>query len=141
MSKAAGELDQSKFRRRTWREIQAHHWSGRVWNLLQRPPPVAQRNMTISKRVPSIEYVTAEDVKAHLCLLEAFHKLREAHHDKWPAYVERCVAKFHDWINKLSALSDCDATRVLAANPPDLDVLMVWHTYLLVRCPFESREH
>ncbi|KAG8854555.1 hypothetical protein FRB96_007425 [Tulasnella sp. 330] len=87
--------------------------------------------MTISIQTSDAISVVSEDVKAHLSLLGAFSKLREAHHARWPAYVKQCVAKFHDWIQKLGVLPDRDPTRVLERNLPDLDVLMVWHTYLL----------
>ncbi|KAG9013327.1 hypothetical protein FRB93_000850 [Tulasnella sp. JGI-2019a] len=87
--------------------------------------------VSIPDNSPSAEYVTPDDVKAHLYLLGAFVHLRRVHGDRWPSYVEHCIVKFREWIRRLEILSDHELNCTLRDNPPDLEILMVWHTYLL----------
>lgn len=77
---------------------------------------------------PALSFVSSADVKAHLRLLTAFTELRNAQggDDKWSAYVSSCVPKFKTWVKQ--AETDLDN----ALQKADLDVLLVWHTYLLV---------
>jgi len=45
--------------------------------------------------------------------------------EKWPKYIEFAVVRFLDWQGNLSKDSD------LSVDVPPLDVLMVWHAFLL----------
>lgn len=85
--------------------------------------------MTVAPASPAFDIfslVTCEDVKAHLALLRAFHDLKSNSGDDltWPTRVTNSVAKFQTWA---SQLQPTEASYL----PVDLDVLMVWHTYLL----------
>ncbi|KAG8950275.1 hypothetical protein FRC04_007909 [Tulasnella sp. 424] len=70
--------------------------------------------------------VSCEDVKAHLTLLRAFHDLKSNSGDdaSWRKRVTNSVAKFQTWASQLQPTEP-------SYLPIDLDVLMVWHTYLL----------
>lgn len=97
--------------------------------------------------------VEASDLHAHLVLLGAFHRLREevrtqkgnANSDTpdqlWAVFLERAVHRFELWVTKMiDVLAEEEAS---AGQPPPsdgfldpdrippLDVIMVWHTYLL----------
>lgn len=97
--------------------------------------------------------VFPSDLFAHLTLLGAFHRLREEVRtqkgkadinlqpdEQWAVFLERAVYRFERWATMVIG-GDSDAeetnptppeTRELAPNEvPPLDVLMVWHTYML----------
>lgn len=91
------------------------------------------------------------DLYAHLILLGAFHRLREEvwtqkvksditlqPDEQWAVFLERAVYRFECWATRLigdgSDQPDAPVTtsRELAPNElPPLDVMMVWHTYML----------
>jgi hypothetical protein len=79
----------------------------------------------------------AEDCLAHLALLEAFLQLRcrvaelsghetfEQSEQEWDAYVRAAAVKFAEWVSALNRIPDGIFER------PSLDVLMVWHAFML----------
>ncbi|KAG8926326.1 hypothetical protein FRC01_009006 [Tulasnella sp. 417] len=100
------------------------------------------------------QYVTPQllpsELQAHLVLLGAFYRLREEVRtfkgkadiamepdDRWAVYLQRAVYRFEQWAVRMiggegqeEALGE--GPRVSAPNEvPPLDVLMVWHTYML----------
>jgi hypothetical protein len=91
--------------------------------------------------------VTVEELQAHLRILGAFSKLKEHVHQSvngtekekdegWVVYVSRAVHRFGvfmgtEWTSAFSGWKEETA--------PPLDVLMVLHSYLLVRT-FNSKE-
>jgi hypothetical protein len=99
------------------------------------PPtfPVGKQN--------TVPVVNVEDLKAHLTVLGAFSKLKEnVHHmtgglniDKdraWVVYINRAVHRFNtfmgtEWPNGFQGWTE--------ETTPPLDVLMVLHSYMLVR--------
>ncbi|CAG7854222.1 SubName: Full=Uncharacterized protein {ECO:0000313/EMBL:CCA67541.1} [Serendipita indica DSM 11827] len=82
--------------------------------------------------------VNVTELQAHLRLLGAISKLKSdvqtrgvsarSKDTAWVVFVNRAVFRFFEWVNALWIPSEpgLDETRV-----PPLDVLMVWHTYLL----------
>ena len=78
--------------------------------------------------------VSIDRLRAHLTVLAAFHALRrsvrEARADDpdatWAIFLARAVHRFQKW-----ALCARFMGNDIAPMPP-LDVLMVWHSYLLV---------
>ncbi|KAG9041381.1 hypothetical protein FS837_012335 [Tulasnella sp. UAMH 9824] len=70
--------------------------------------------------------VTCEDVKAHLELLRAFHDIRatSTDDDTWQRRVTNSVVKFQTWARQVQPIEN-------PSIPVDMDILMVWHTYLL----------
>ncbi|KAG8921218.1 hypothetical protein FRC00_008967 [Tulasnella sp. 408] len=70
--------------------------------------------------------VTREDVKAHLELLRAFHDIRatSTDDDTWQRRVADSVVKFQAWARQVQPIEN-------PSIPVDMDILMVWHTYLL----------
>ena len=82
-----------------------------------------------------------EDCLAHLNLLEAFLQLRcqvhlltghtsseslELSGNAWNAYIETATAKFAQWVSSLNQVS-----KHTLFSLPTLDVLMVWHAFML----------
>jgi len=89
--------------------------------------------------------VNITELQAHLKLLGVFYQLRQcvesspglAQTDKdaaWAVFVARAVDRFEQW-----AMVPQLANSI--TDPPALDVLMVWHTYLLVRSPIFPLYH
>jgi hypothetical protein len=86
--------------------------------------------------------VNVTELQAHLKLLGAFHELKQevetqplgdgaANKDEaWVIFVNRAVYRFFSWA---SAQWNLSAPGLYADMMPPLDVIMVWHTYLLVR--------
>lgn len=95
--------------------------------------------------------VLPSDLYAHLILLGAFHRLREEVRtqkgkaditlqpdEQWAVFLERAVYRFELWATRVigdgSDQPDVPvkSSRELLPNEiPPLDVIMVWHTYLL----------
>lgn len=90
--------------------------------------------------------VQVHELKAHLCLLRAFRNLRTVVEDgkiaewpeiprmwapsqRWAWFVGLAVERFQAWIKSTTAYSSVE-TWVQREMPP-VDVLMVWHAYLL----------
>ncbi|KAF7304485.1 hypothetical protein HMN09_00850800 [Mycena chlorophos] len=92
-------------------------------------------------------FVTVDQLKDHLALLQAFAELRARVQNtsakdlgidyfppetekerRWSVFVGFAVERFERWCLALTAK---DAESGIAAILPPLDVLMVWHTYLL----------
>ncbi|KAG9012494.1 hypothetical protein FRB94_005811 [Tulasnella sp. JGI-2019a] len=92
------------------------------------------------------------DLHAHLILLGAFHRLREevrtqkgrldfdlTPDEAWTVFLERAVHRFQSWITQVigndgddDITVDLSTARSLTADEcPPIDVLMVWHTYML----------
>ncbi|KAG9006792.1 hypothetical protein FRB90_009736, partial [Tulasnella sp. 427] len=84
--------------------------------------------MTVSVAPASdiFSFVSCEDVRAHLSLLRAFHDIRTSADDAttWKNVVANSVAKFQAWAMQPQAPENSSLSV-------DLDILMVWHTYLL----------
>ncbi|KAG9002558.1 hypothetical protein FRB93_011432 [Tulasnella sp. JGI-2019a] len=96
--------------------------------------------------------VKPSDLHAHLILLGAFHRLREevrtqkgrldfdlTPDEAWTVFLERAVHRFQSWITQVigndgddDITVDLSTARSLTADEcPPIDVLMVWHTYML----------
>lgn len=95
--------------------------------------------------------VLPSDLFAHLILLGAFHRLREEVRtqkgkaditlqpdEQWAVFLERAVYRFERWAitvmgdGEQAASTPMIKSRDLGPNElPPLDVMMVWHTYLL----------
>ncbi|KAG6908090.1 hypothetical protein DXG01_006181 [Tephrocybe rancida] len=100
----------------------------------------------IRKKRTDAPFVTSAQLKGHLALLDAFTQLRakiEGHkvgnwssdwhipNDKdrrWVWFVAFAVERFEVWAKSLTLE---DASRPALEFLPPLDVLMVWHTYML----------
>ncbi|KAG8914659.1 hypothetical protein FRC00_011745, partial [Tulasnella sp. 408] len=102
------------------------------------------------------QYVKAQvmpsDLEAHLVLLGAFHRLREEVRtfkgkadipmepdERYAVFLQRAVYRFEQWAVRMIGGEGQEeielgegTPRVLAPNEvPPLDVVMVWHTYML----------
>lgn len=92
--------------------------------------------------------VRPSELQAHLVLLGAFHRLREevrtqkgikvdiqmSPDNAWAVFLQRAVYRFDAWVEKIigNVVGSMELQRVLAPQElPPLDVIMVWHTYLL----------
>ncbi|KAG9012482.1 hypothetical protein FRB94_005799 [Tulasnella sp. JGI-2019a] len=96
--------------------------------------------------------VQPSDLQAHLILLGTFHRLREqvrtqkgprdfelTPEETWAVFLERAVHRFQCWASRMirndgdgDITLDVPAARSLTADEcPPIDVLMVWHTYML----------
>ncbi|KAG8933519.1 hypothetical protein FRC01_008602, partial [Tulasnella sp. 417] len=94
--------------------------------------------------------VMPSELQAHLVLLGAFHRLREEvrtfkgssdvpmkPEERWAVFLQRAVYRFEQWAVRMIGGEGQeevvgDAPRVLTPNEvPPLDVIMVWHTYML----------
>lgn len=77
------------------------------------------------------------EIQAHLTLLGAFDRLKkdvEAHNPErkdlaWVVYVSRAVYRFNEYMCN----RESDFHMEKEEHLPPLDVIMVWHAYLLVR--------
>lgn len=78
--------------------------------------------------------VSVQAVNAHIALMRTIHKLQEGIQlgdttNKLPDtlnFYHRAVARFRAWLNTL------DSSEAPASNQiPPLDVLMIWHCYLI----------
>ncbi|KAG8895757.1 hypothetical protein FRB99_000362, partial [Tulasnella sp. 403] len=109
----------------------------------------------IGVKVPSTfrvgeKYTTAlvlpSEIQAHLLLLGAFHRLREEVRtqkgkwdvamqpdEMWAVFLERAVYRFECWTTQLLADAEDEGPerRLTPEECPPLDVMMVWHTYML----------
>ncbi|KAG8926325.1 hypothetical protein FRC01_009005, partial [Tulasnella sp. 417] len=100
------------------------------------------------------QYVKAQvlpsELQAHLVLLGAFYRLREEVRtfkgkadlsmepdERWTVFLQRAIYRFEQWAVRMIGGEGQEEVlgegpRVLASNEvPPLDVLMVWHTYML----------
>ncbi|KAG8927126.1 hypothetical protein FRC01_007979 [Tulasnella sp. 417] len=100
------------------------------------------------------QYVKAQvlpsELQAHLVLLGAFYRLREEVRtfkgkvdlsmepdERWAVFLQRAVYRFEQWAVRMIGGEGQEEVlgegpKVLAPNEvPPLDVLMVWHTYML----------
>jgi hypothetical protein len=97
--------------------------------------PIGEHN------VPPLVNVT--DLQAHLRLLGAFHRLKYTveypdnglppgiqREHLWLLFINRAVFKFETFMS--ATWPDDVVVASTEASMPPLDVLMVWHTYLLV---------
>ncbi|KAG9034855.1 hypothetical protein FS837_002108, partial [Tulasnella sp. UAMH 9824] len=94
--------------------------------------------------------VVPSELQAHLVLLGAFHRLREEVRtfkgkadipmepdERWAVFLQRAVYRFEQWAVRMIGGEGQEEVlgegpRVLAPNEvPPLDVLMIWHTYML----------
>ncbi|KAG8892982.1 hypothetical protein FRC01_013839, partial [Tulasnella sp. 417] len=94
--------------------------------------------------------VLPSELQAHLVLLGAFHRLREEVRtfkgkadipmepdERWAVFLQRAVYRFEQWAVRM--IGGEGQEEVLGEGPkmltpnevPPLDVLMVWHTYML----------
>lgn len=91
------------------------------------------------------------DLEAHLVLLGAFHRLKEEvlslkgikadipmePEERWAVFLQRAVYRFEQWAIRMiggegQEEEESSKPRTLEPNEvPPLDVLMVWHTYML----------
>ncbi|KAG9034217.1 hypothetical protein FRB95_013498 [Tulasnella sp. JGI-2019a] len=108
-------------------------------------PPIFRIGQSYTKSL-----VQPSDLHAHLILLGAFHRLREqVQTDKgqtdfrlepdelWAVFLERAVHRFFLWVTRIigdhsTEDSPTQVPRHMAEDRcPPLDVMMVWHTYML----------
>jgi hypothetical protein len=85
--------------------------------------------------------INVTELQAHLRILGAIHKLKSVVQTQgagvaatnkdlaWIVFVNRAVYRFYAWT---SGYWKQDVPALNEAIMPPLDVLMVWHTYLLV---------
>lgn len=122
-----------------------------------RPSSSSRPSFTIGrKQTPAL--VAATDLKAHLVILRAFYQLREqvqfragkssdisdgilSPEQEWQVFLSRAVWRFELWLKRVVHEPPSNSTRQQGpptrwSDPrkiPPVDVLMVWHSYLLVR--------
>lgn len=94
--------------------------------------------------------VYPSDLEAHLVLLGAFHRLREdvrtqkgkadipmQPEERWAVFLQRAVYRFEAWAVRVigtAVENENSESGVHTLKPdeyPPLDVMMVWHTYML----------
>ncbi|KAG8897348.1 hypothetical protein FRC00_004421 [Tulasnella sp. 408] len=96
--------------------------------------------------------VMPSELQAHLVLLRAFHRLREEVRtlkgvkadirmepdERYAVFLQRAVYRFEQWVVRMIGTGEdggdeaADQPRRLTPNEvPPLDVIMVWHTYML----------
>lgn len=109
------------------------------------PPPYTQFLSDLPKTFPIggkeiTPLVNVTDLQAHLKLLGAINRLKQRVQDQeegvaatdsqlaWVAYITRAVYRFEEFMN--AEWTDGVPCRSEDTMPP-LDILMVWHTYLL----------
>ncbi|KAG9036597.1 hypothetical protein FRB95_008431 [Tulasnella sp. JGI-2019a] len=118
-------------------------------------PSVLDHNLPPTFRIDK-SYIPAlvksSDLQAHLILLGAFHRLREqvktqkgqrdfplTPDEAWAVFLERAVHRLQCWITGVVGDGGDDggannATMARSLTPeefPSIDVMMVWHTYML----------
>ncbi|KAK0207148.1 hypothetical protein DFS33DRAFT_1423132 [Desarmillaria ectypa] len=99
--------------------------------------------LLIGRRVLQIPFVSISQLKGHLCLLRYFASLKEqvegmdrskygdAPEDKdrrWSWFVGLAVERFERWCKELTVQDELDFAD---QRLPPIDVIMVWHAYLL----------
>jgi hypothetical protein len=88
----------------------------------------------------TLPLLSAAEPTAHLRLLAAFAKLKEAvssqtingiaAEDSWSIFAQRAVHRFELWALNIAG---ANGSSTLTVNElPPMDVAMVWHTYMLV---------
>ncbi|KAG8953977.1 hypothetical protein FRC04_000961 [Tulasnella sp. 424] len=105
-------------------------------------------------RKQTIALVNPSDLKAHLVILRAFHRLRQhvysatrkatpsssdaALQQAWEVFLARAVWRFELWLKHVVARPTRDSMYAGPVNTwlnlhevPPIDVVMVWHSYLL----------
>lgn len=118
-----------------------------------RPVSSSRPSFTIGrKQTPAL--VAAADLRAHLAILRAFYQLREqvrfragkssdgtlSPDQQWEVFLHRAVWRFELWLKHVvheppssSIRQEGPSTRWSDPRKiPPVDVLMVWHSYLLV---------
>lgn len=100
------------------------------------------------KKTPAL--ITVVDLKAHLTLLRAFRNLRDdvtsrarkagvvPPEEAWRWYVLKAIWRFELWLAKVvkaryAAQGEPAREGENGNEIPPVDVILVWHTYLLVR--------
>lgn len=106
-------------------------------------------------RKQTLALVNPSDLKAHLVILRAFHRLREDVYfatrstvpspndatlrQAWEVFLARAVWRFELWLKHVIARPIRDSIYAGPVNAwmnpheiPPIDVVMVWHSYLLV---------
>ena len=118
-------------------------------------PPHLVPSEGINEKVPNHFHVSNKfiyplvqpsDLEAQLVLLGAFHRLREdvrtqkgkedislQPDERWAIFLERAVYRFECWALGMIGGSpgEGDVRLLLLDERPPLDVMMVWHTYML----------
>ncbi len=93
--------------------------------------------------------VHCSDLQAHLILLGAFHRLKEEVYshkgsqdvlqtpdERWAVFLARAVHRFERWVTRMMG-EDGESVDATATHPllpmqvPPLDVIIVWHSYML----------
>ena len=93
--------------------------------------PYYTSSALVTPSVNTDSFPEAEECLAHLALLEAFVHRRcqvtqSAGEHSWHAYVKAASVKFAKWV---SAINQKPSDGI--PEPPSLDVLMVWHAFML----------
>ncbi|PPR01105.1 hypothetical protein CVT24_000401 [Panaeolus cyanescens] len=105
----------------------------------------APTQFMIGSKTTHAPLVSIPHIKGHLALLEAFHKLKsdvesqsfasleekvpQEKDRKWGWFVALAVERFDMWCRKL--VHDVDHLKPWTDVMPPIDVLMVWHSYML----------
>jgi hypothetical protein len=108
--------------------------SARWSNNSQGPPTELPNIFPIGEHILA-PVVTIAELQQHLRILGAFYQLRQmvtaaASWDAdpiWAAFVNRAVHRFNLWAQTTSIMVHVDSDSL-----PPIDVLMVWHAYMLV---------
>ncbi|QRW13177.1 ATP-dependent RNA helicase DOB1 [Ceratobasidium sp. AG-Ba] len=98
-------------------------------------------------KLSTLPLVTIADIKAHLLLLGAFEQLKQKCEEadvvdvqkklpplcteaKWPLFLERARERFYLWVAKVINARP-ERSGLWHEEIPPLDVLLIWHAYLL----------
>ncbi|KAF9055637.1 hypothetical protein BJ165DRAFT_433608 [Panaeolus papilionaceus] len=108
-------------------------------------PSQPEFTFTIGSKKITSTLVQFTEVKSHLALLHAFHELRtvvqaEEHpfrgpgvpqdaERRWGWFVALAVERFHKWCQSL--VRGLDSSHSWSTIMPPIDVIMVWHAYML----------
>ncbi|KAG8785422.1 hypothetical protein FRC16_001948, partial [Serendipita sp. 398] len=119
--------------------------SSQVEDAAELPPPYSEYPTELPTHFPIASFkpaplVSVTELLAHLRLLGAFHKLKQDVQSQaegiattnkelgWVVFVNRAVYRFFEWT---AATWNKSSPALGEMYIPPLDVIMVWHTYLL----------
>lgn len=121
--------------------VQTAHYHGAYYDHTPPPPyPTALPETFPIGNQKCVPVVDVSELHFHLRILGAFSTLRQnvrsaAERQKgdadaaWAVFLARAVHRFSSWVAQVRPLT---AGTIPSDQLPPLDVLMVWHSYLLV---------
>ncbi|TFK46966.1 hypothetical protein OE88DRAFT_1637188 [Heliocybe sulcata] len=114
------------------------------------PPPdyVFPKTYKIGDKTTDVPFVDTYQLKLHLRLLRAFHDLRVTVQNidatrlppgvdkidaslRWAWFLHLAVERFERWVSTLPSSSGREGPAWYELEVPPLDVLLVWHAYIL----------